>query len=131
MAKVLVAGNAVVITSAVKLDDIKLISKYQPEALVLFEGEGKEKEPVFAVGIGDGGITAFGAEFNQATRDGQGKAQLTEMIPAGVENVKEYVSDKFGRAVLKLNKLEAQLPAAIEAIAAEKAAIDANITVAQ
>ena len=131
MAKILVAGNAVVITSNIKLADIALIGKYRPEALTLFEGEGDEKEPVFAIGIGGSGISPFGAEFDQEAHDGSGNAQLTEFIPSEIEDVKAYVSDKFGRAVLKLNKLEAQLPEVINAIAAEKAMIDANITVAQ
>lgn len=131
MAKILVAGNAVVVTSNIKLADIALIGKYRPEALTLFEGEGDEKEPVFAIGIGGCGISPFGAEFNQEAHDGSGNAQLTEFIPSEIEDVKAYVSDKFGRAILKLNKLEAELPAVVNAIAAEKAAIDANIEVIQ
>ena len=55
MAKIMVAGDAVVVTSDMKLEDIKLVKKYRPEALTLFEGEGEEKEPVFKIGIGDGG----------------------------------------------------------------------------
>ena len=131
MAKVIIAGDAVVITSDVKLEDIKLVKKYRPEALTLFEGEGKEKEAVFRIGIGCGGIGKYGAEFDAETRDDEKLATLTTLIPAGTADAKAYVSDTFGRAILKLNKLEATLPGVIEEIAAEKAAIEANITVAQ
>ena len=131
MAKIMVAGDAVVVTSDMKLEDIKLVKKYRPEALTLFEGEGEEKEPVFKIGIGDGGIGKYGAEFDQETRDDEKLATLTTLIPAGTADAKAYVSDAFGRAILKLNKLEATLPGVIEEIAAEKAAIEANITVAQ
>lgn len=131
MAKVIIAGDAVVITSDVKLEDIKLVKKYRPEALTLFEGEGKEKEAVFRIGIGCGGISKYGAEFDAETRDDEKLATLTTLIPAGTADAKAYVSNTFGRSILKLNKLEATLPGIIEEIAAEKAAIEANITVAQ
>ena len=131
MAKIIVAGDAVVITSDVKLEDIKLVKKYRPEALTLFEGEGKEKEAVFKIGIGASSIGKYGAEFDQESRDDDKLATLTVLIPAGTKDAKEYVSDVYGRPVLMLNKLEATLPGVIEEIAAEKAAIEANITVAQ
>ena len=39
MAKIVIAGDAVVITSALKLEDIKTIAKYNPKALTLMGGE--------------------------------------------------------------------------------------------
>lgn len=43
MAKIVIAGDAVVVTSAMKLEDIKTIEKYRPKELVLKGGEdGKE-----------------------------------------------------------------------------------------
>ena len=131
MAKIIVAGDAVVITSDVKLEDIKLVKKYRPEALTLFEGEGQEKEAVFKIGIGASSIGKYGVEFDRESRDDDKLATLTVLIPAGTKDAKEYVSDVYGRPVLMLNKLEATLPGVIEEIAAEKAAIEANITVAQ
>ncbi len=131
MAKMVIAGNALVVTSGIKLDDIKNVKKYRPEALTLFEGEGKEKTPVFKLGIGNGGISAYGAEFAEEARDGSGKAICTILLPTGVEDVTEYVSDKYGRSILKLNKLEETFPGVVNEIAAEKAMIQANITIAQ
>ena len=37
MAKITIAGDAVVITSTQKLEDIKLLEKYRPKALCLYE----------------------------------------------------------------------------------------------
>ena len=49
MAKIVIAGDAVVVTSAMKLEDIKTIEKYRPKELVLKGGEDG-KEPIFGVG---------------------------------------------------------------------------------
>ena len=53
MAKVKTMGQAIVVVSEVKLEDIKKIQKYRPEALVLKGGEDN-KEEIFRIGIGDG-----------------------------------------------------------------------------
>lgn len=127
MAKVTIVGQACVITSAVKLDDIKLIKKYRPEALSLYEGEGNERVPVFSIGVTGAGncINNVGAEFSHANEEGY--AQITLMV---TKTDKEEIADAIGRPILKLNKLEESLAAVIDEIAAEKAAILENIEVA-
>ncbi len=130
MAKILIAGQAVVVTSEMALDDIKTIKKYRPDALVLKGGEDG-KEPIFALGIGEGNINAVGASFYEATRDEEKKATLTMTIDYTGEDIEGFVSDNFGAAIMNLNKLEATLPAVLAEIAAEKAAIKDNITVIQ
>ena len=78
MAKVTVAGQAVVITSGVKLEDIKTIAKYRPDALVL-KGGKDDKEEIFRVGVteGKGSINQYGASFGQETRDEKKLAIIT------------------------------------------------------
>ena len=133
MAKLTVAGQAVVVTSSIKLEDLRTIKKYRPDALTLYEGTGAEKEPVFAIGIGNGngGINAYGVEFANETRDAEKKASLTVLIPEEISDAKKYVSDKYGAAILKLNRLEETLSGALHEIAEEKAMIEENITVIQ
>ena len=133
MAKITVAGQAVVVTSEMKLDDLRTIKKYRPRALTLYEGEGDEKEPVFAIGVTDGvgGFNSVGIEFGSESRDEAKKAQMTFLIPEEVKDVKAYVSDHFGASLLKLNRLEATLSGTLAEIAREKAAIEENITVIQ
>lgn len=133
MAKITIAGEAVVITSAVKLEDLKTIAKYRPEALTLMGGEDN-KEPIFAISVtrGAGEINKYGASFGAETHDEAKLATITMGIGyAGDDSIEEFVADAFGAAFNRLEELEATLPAVIEAIAADKAAVMSSITVAQ
>ena len=131
MAKIIIAGQAVVVTSSLSLDDIKELKKYRPDALTLYEGEGSEKEPVFKVGLacGAGTIGTYGVEFGGESHDEEKLATVTMVIPAAVEDVKEYVSDAIGAAALKLSQLEEALPEVLEEIKKEREKIDGIIEV--
>lgn len=135
MAKLSILGNAVVITSAVKLEDIRTIEKYNPSALVLTEKtDGGEKVPVFGISTGSvGEINQYGATFADATRDDDKFAQITLCICASgiTGDVKEWAADKFGKAIMQLNKLEETIPAVLGKIKSDKAAVMENITVVQ
>ena len=131
MAKILVAGDAVIITSSVALEDIKTVKKYRPKALVLMGGEdGKEK--VFAMDWtkGSGGINTFSASFNGETRDDAKLATITMALPEGFSgDVEEFVKEKIGVGIINLNKLEEKIPADHDEIKAEERAILSNISV--
>lgn len=132
MAKIVIAGDAIVVTSALKLEDIRTIEKYRPKELVLKGGEDG-KEPIFAVGTtaGAGNINAVGASFGRESHDNEKLATITMCTNGVTGDVKEWVADHIGSAIISLNKLEEKLPAVLEEIAAEKAAVLSNITVAQ
>lgn len=130
MAKISIAGQAVVVTSAMALEDIKTIKKYRPKALILKGGEDG-KEPIFALSIGEGKINPVGASFNQATRDEAKLATLTMTTNFDGEDIVAFVTDTLGGALMNLNKLEETLPAVLAEINAEKATIQQNITVVQ
>lgn len=132
MAKITIAGDAVVITSAVKLEDIKAVKKYRPAALTLMGGE-EGKEPIFRLGVteGAGNITKYGAEFGSETHDDEKKAVMTLICRADEGDIKEIVADTIGAYVLNLNKIEETLPAVLQEIKAEKEQILSNITIAQ
>ena len=61
MAKIIIAGDAIVVKSDEKLEDIKTLEKYMPKALSLFEEEDGKKSEVFRVGStnGQGSINQF------------------------------------------------------------------------
>lgn len=132
MSKITIAGDAVVITSSLKLEDLKTIEKYRPKALVLMGGEDG-KEPVFAVGTaeGTGNINEYGASFGRESHDGDKLATITMCLGTDVSDVREWVADKIGGSIISLNKLEEQLPAVLAEIAEEKARVMESITVAQ
>ncbi len=131
MAKITIVGDAVVVTSAMKLEDIKTIQKYRPDALVLKGGEDG-KEPIFKLGYGtNGNINKYGAEFSSETHDENKLAIMTLVCKDAGENIKEVVADTIGAYVMTLNKLEATLGNVLTEIAADKQTIMDSITVAQ
>lgn len=134
MAKIKTINRAIVVNSEVKYDDYKLVAKYRPEALTLKGGEDG-KEPIFTVFVRNGGqgcIDENGAIFGEATRDDAKLATITMMFTGDAEaDIKEYIVDELGGALTKLNKVEAGLPAVIEAIKAERETVRDSIEVAQ
>lgn len=133
MSKIIVAGEAVVVTSSMKLEDLKTIAKYRPDALILKGGEDG-KEPIFAVSTtkGAGDINAYGACFGGETHDNEKLATITMGVGAVVDaDIEEYIADKLGSAITNLNKLEEKLPEVLAEIAGEKAAVLASISIAQ
>ena len=118
-----IVGGAAVLTSSMKLADLKTIAKYQPEALNLMGGKDNE-ETVFMAGIapkGYGGFCgAMGIMFAPNTTDAEGHATVTVNIPEGTEKPAEWFVENFGGAVMKLNKLEATLPAVLAKLDADK-----------
>jgi NTP pyrophosphatase (non-canonical NTP hydrolase) len=131
MARITVAGDAVVVTSAMSLENLKTIAKYRPKALTLMGGENN-KEPVFAVGVtkGSGNINQFGASFGGESHDEQKLATITLAATGITGDVKDWIADNIGSAIISLNRLEADLPYVLEEIADEKATVLSNITVA-
>lgn len=122
-----IAGSACVVESAHTLDDIKMLEKYRPKALSLYE----DKEEVFRVASasqGVGSINSYGAAFGQQVST-EGKATITMMIPDGVEDVKAWAEEKVGVSILNLNKVEAQFESALAEVTNELTAIRDTIVV--
>lgn len=133
MAKIKVAGDAVIVTSSMKKEDLLAINKYRPEALTLMGGE-ENKTPIFAITVRDGGDGEFnphGVRFTSATRDENKFATLTLTYKDIPTDVKDWAADKFGTAIERLNALEEKLPAVLRDIAAVKAKVCESITIAE
>ena len=129
MAKSKIFGEAIVITSSVKLAELKSVAKYYKEKLVLKGGEDG-KESIFGICVaksGMGSLSPNGACFAPTTRNGEGYATITMTIPEGVENAKTWMVDKFGGALMHLEALEKQLPGVVAKITAAEAAVAASI----
>lgn len=122
MAKVKTLGASVVVVSDVKLEDIKKLKKYAPEALTLFGGEDG-KEPMFCIDVtsGHGTLNSVGAEFGPVTSDGYATITLIRAEP--VADIKAAIVDQYGTALANLNELEAQIPAALAEVERKHAAV--------
>lgn len=126
-----IAGSACVIESAHTLDDIKMLEKYRPNALALYEGEGSKKEEVFRIGSsakGTGSINTYGATFGPQASS-SGKATITMMVPEGTENAKNWAAEVIGVSIIKLNKVEEQFADALAEVREERDAVNSTITV--
>lgn len=129
MAQTRIIGDAIVITSTLKLEDIKNVQKHRPAACSLWGGEDG-KEELFRISAKDAGsISNMGIVFGAASRDAGKFAEMTIVAPEMGNDPKEYVTENYGVVLANLNKLEQQLPGVIAEIAAEKAAVMAGITV--
>lgn len=133
MAKITIAGNAAVITSELKLEDVKMVAKYRPEALILKGGKDNE-ETLFRIAVsvcGIGEIGKYGACFDEVSRSEGGAATVTMTIDGiGDKDVKEYIADTYGSAIAKLNAIEEKLPGVVAEITEQKQAVIDSITVA-
>lgn len=130
MAKTVIAGNAVVITSTMKLEELKMVQKYRPDALVIKGGEDN-KEELFRVGAGSCGINTYGVSFEHETYGEEKLATISFELSYKGDDVKGYIADKFGAALKNLETIEKKLPKVIEEINKERAAIMDGITITE
>lgn len=130
MTKITIHGDALVLTSGLKLETLRKIKKYRPDAMILRD---KEKNPIFSIDVGSKAASANknGIVFVSASHDENGYATYTEMIPTGMSSTEaeNYAEDKFGAIILKMNVLEEALGASLTEIEAEIASVQAAITV--
>lgn len=119
MSKVTITGSAIVVTSALKLEDLKKLMKYRPNALTLMD---ESKNPVFAISVthGNGRIDEYGASFSDTVTDAEGFATITMLHNGKADDVKATVADLMGPGVLQLNRLETSLTEVIEDVNAER-----------
>ncbi len=130
MAKIIIAGDAVVVKSTVTPEDILAVKKHKPTALCLTDED--TGEALFAVDVaerGNGNINEYGASFAKVSRDDNKCATIT-MIPAATGSLKDWIADNIGTAVANLNKIEATIPAVLSEIKANRDAVVNNISTA-
>lgn len=127
MSKIIVAGDAVVIVSSTKLEDLKKIQAARPDALVLKDKDGNQE---FAVSTGcKGEAGKFGVIFNAESNDGSGLACVTVKAPHTDGDLKEAITDEFGAALTQLAQVEAGIPDVLKEIDKAREEIKAQITI--
>ena len=127
MAKVTIAGNSFVVTSAVSMADLETVKKYRPTALALVDEE--TKETYFKVGIGSNSVSDHGISFGGVTNDETKLATATLPIPPDTEDAKEHVLDKAGLALARFIRVEAGIAAALKEVRKERDTIAESINV--
>lgn len=101
--RVLIAGNAVILTSNLKTDDIKKLNKYAEKTLCLIDPETKDE--IFRITTGStGSVNKYGITFSET--NAEGNAQITIMLPDNITNKKEYVKETYFDIMNKLTQLE-------------------------
>lgn len=131
--KLTITGDAYALTSAIKVSDIDLLKKYNPDALNVKDKDGKV---VFGVSYSEGkpNVAGFGVTFGGKGRgESDGYATITGTIPTGfasAEAAKDFVADKFGGVVAYLEQLEKSVPEAAKAVADKRKKLVDGITVA-
>ena len=126
MAKISITGNAVVLTSSIKREDLEKVKKYRKDALCLYD---EENHPTFRVDIGDcAQANEFGIVFDGKTHDENGFATYTALIPPVEDGLKDAIADIFGPVVLKLGEYEETFPLIISKVNEERNAILETIT---
>lgn len=105
MAKVKIAGNAAIITSTLKVEEIEKIRKYTKSGLTLKDETGKND--IFTICLGDASsLSKRGICY--ASQDNEGYALATLPIPeylVGNER-KTYITDNFAMELANLANLE-------------------------
>lgn len=126
MAKLKISGNAIVLTSDLKLDTIKKMEKYNPDALVIFnETKDGDREEVFKIGSGVvSGISKYGITFAETNKTGL--AVATSLLPetVAVGDKKQFVKENFANTLFFLQDLEAAVKTSCEELDAAYAELD-------
>ena len=130
--RIALIGDAVVVTSTLKVEEIETLKKYNSDALKIFDADGNQ---TFGVSYenGNGTLSKKGVVFGSPSRDGNGFATLTinleteEDVPADL--LKEMIADMLGDIPTKLEVIEQQAPAALSEVNAAREALINSITV--
>lgn len=131
--KIRVLGTTLMVSTEVSLEQLKELSIRKPDALKLVEESEGKKTELFCVNVGQTAqLTRFGATFTGVTNNEPKVAMLTIDLGGKPEdvNVKDYVADKYGAAILNLQKVEAQFKPALDDAASERAMLAGLIDVA-
>ena len=109
MAKVTVAGNAMVITSELTIKMIKELEKYRPNALrFTCKDENGTNMEMFRIALvdGDGSLTRHGITFDRHGQAEDTPASLTVILPAGSADKRKYVVEEYGDAIVNIGQIE-------------------------
>ena len=108
--KIRVLADRAVVVSAVAYDDMAKIAKYEPEVMTLKDKDGNA---TFAVMVGtEDSVSDYGVCF---IKEGD-KAIARIDLPVGEEDKAEYVAEKYGIIMGKVNAVEDAMAEALDCV---------------
>lgn len=127
--RITIAGNAMILTSKLKLETIQKMEKYNPKALCLIEVDKNDEETeVFRIASGKlSSISKYGITFAEA--NSKGNAIATVLFPEGINDKKQYIKDNFANVMFMLEDLEDAVETACTALEMAYAKLDDEIEV--
>jgi len=129
MTEIKVCGNAMVVTSGLKLEEIKDLAKANPKSLKIIDEETKDE--IFAIGVtAKPSLTVSGACFTNKNNDGY--AQMTLELPTELETndaKKKYIVDNYTGIITNLNALEEAASQDVAVLNETKADLEENIEI--
>lgn len=131
--KAIVKFNNLFITSEYDIETLKKVKKFRPEAMTLYKGEGKEKEPVCAIMISKtASANQNGVCFAKDSVTAPKVATMAMELPTDLstaDKINEWVRDQLGLAIVNCTKIEEQIATALTEIANDEALMNAAITI--
>ena len=125
--KIQVLQNTMVITSALKVDQIKELLANNRAALAISDEEGNEIFSVAYSKVG-GSANKYGISFNTVGENGEAVLAV-QVIVRDRATIKEDLAKQFREVLIYLPKIEVQAVTALEAMAVEIAELENNIEV--
>ena len=125
--KIQVLQNTMVITSALKVDQIKELSAHNRAALAISDEEGNEIFSIAYSKLG-GSANKYGVSFDTVGENGEAILAF-QFIIEDRATIKEELAKKFREVLIYLPKIEVQAVAALEAMAVEIEELENNIEV--
>ena len=127
-------ASSFIITANVTKEELEKLIHANSEALVVYEGEGEERKPVFVAGANFGGVPQLNDScivFNTTLHDGSNfvAADITLRGDLG-ENPMDILCEHYGKALRRVKAFEQQVPAALTQLAIERIETEALITIA-
>ena len=129
--KLTINADAYALTSTIKVSDIELLKKYNPDALCVKDKDGNVKFKV-SYSEGKGSITPYGVTFGGKGRgESEGCATVTGTIPSGLstDEAKKYVAELVGGVVTYIDQLEKDVTKAAETVSTQRKKLIDGITV--
>jgi len=125
-AKIVILGAAAVLVSGVKLDDWKLVEKYEPQMMLIVNEHGEELFKV-TTSSGTGSVNRYGICWGTHT-DEKGHATVTVIFDDEVTDKKAAVKEIMGSALIDLMDIESEFPTLLKDLRERQATVAAHIS---